>query len=77
MKTSDRASLGAETLRNYLHVSQNMPALESFDPSIAAQDCLKAKERRTKQLIKAKQQEWFMGMYNEAEASHKSQQEQN
>ena len=64
-KSNDRASLSPGTIKNYLHVSQNMGDLETFDPSQAALDWLetKAEERLPE---KAEQQEWFLGVYQEA-----------
>ena len=67
LKTSDRASLSSETIRNYLHVSENMGDLESFDPSQAALDWLTSKNRRARHPEKAKQQGWFIGVFTEAE----------
>ena len=67
LKTSDRAWLSSETIRNYLHVSENMGDLESFDPSQAALDWLTSKNRRAKYPEKAKQQGWFIGVFTEAE----------
>ncbi len=48
LKTSDRASLSSETLRNYMHVFQNMGDLESFDPPQTALDWLTNKEKTCK-----------------------------
>ena len=48
LKTSDRALVAPETLRNYL--------LETFDPSRASLYWLKAKNRRAKHPDRAKQQ---------------------
>eukprot|EP00794_Sanderia_malayensis_P006716 gene6716-7477_t len=59
LKTLDRASLSSETLRHYLHVSENMVDLESFDPSQAALDWLTSKNRRARHPGKAKQQGLF------------------
>eukprot|EP00794_Sanderia_malayensis_P014618 gene14618-16132_t len=67
LKTSDRSSLSSTTLRNYLHVVQNMSDLDTFDPSQAALDWITDKERRARCPEKAKQQSWFVGVFKEAE----------
>ena len=54
------------TIKNYLHVSQNMGDLEVIDPSQAALDWLRGKARREKLPEKAKQEEWFLGVYKKA-----------
>ena len=67
LKTSDRSSLSSTTLRNYLHVVQNMGDLDIFDPSQAALDWITDQERRARYPEKAKQQSWFVGVFKEAE----------
>ena len=60
-------TLSSTTLRNYLHVVQNMGDLDTFDPSQAALDWITDKERRARCPEEAKQQSWIVGVIKEAE----------
>eukprot|EP00794_Sanderia_malayensis_P003804 gene3804-4329_t len=44
-----------------------MGDLESFDPSQTALDWLTSKNRRARHPEKAKQQDWFIGAFSEAD----------
>lgn len=54
-------------LRNNMYVRMNMPALENFDPLPAINHWFSLRDRRPRQNDKAKEQEWFLGVFDEAE----------
>ena len=55
-----------ETENEYLFIHFNMPALQNWDPRPAIQIWLNQNERRIKETPKAKEQEWFSGIFMEA-----------
>ena len=67
IKTIDRASLSAETLKCYLYIRHNMPVLAKFDPRPAVLLWLTDKDRRDVVPQKAKEQKWFKSVFEEAE----------
>jgi hypothetical protein len=66
LKTPDRAALSSKTISNYLHVSQNMCDVDDFNPSDAALLWMQNKDRRSRPVTKAKQQEWYKSVFREA-----------
>ncbi|KAL5245424.1 hypothetical protein ACI65C_012834 [Semiaphis heraclei] len=66
LKSINRQSLHVETENEYLFIHFNMPALQNWDPRPAIQIWLNQNERRIKETPKAKEQEWFSGIFMEA-----------
>lgn len=67
VKTSDRVSLSSLSLYNYLYIKVNMPNLEKFDPTDAVQHWMNQKDRRPAESQTRKQQEYFKGVFTEAD----------
>ena len=65
-KDTDRSSLGANTLDAYLNVRINMPPLAEFDVRPAVNQWFSEKSRRDKPTEKAMSQDWFKGVFREA-----------
>lgn len=68
IKDDDRFSLGRHTLNNYLYINTNMPCLDEFEPTPAANYWIAQKRRRPKSSDKSRQQEWYRGVFPEASA---------
>ncbi|KAL5236954.1 hypothetical protein ACI65C_007170 [Semiaphis heraclei] len=66
LKSINRQCLHIETENEYLFIHFNMPALQNWDPRPAIQIWLNQNERRIKETPKAKEQEWFSGIFMEA-----------
>ncbi len=66
-KDTDRPQFSPKTLFNNIYVHTNMCTLMEFDPTVAAEKWLNEKERRPRIGAKATQQEWFKGVFPEAE----------
>ncbi|KAL4107180.1 hypothetical protein QTP88_017563 [Uroleucon formosanum] len=66
LKSINRQSLHVETENEYLFIHFNMPALQNWDPRPAIHIWLNQNERRIKETPKAKEQEWFSGIFMEA-----------
>lgn len=66
-KDDDRASTSPTTLFNILYVKMNMPNVESFDPIPSVEYWLNQKKRRPVTGYKSKEQEWFNGVFKEAD----------
>ncbi|KAL4122559.1 hypothetical protein QTP88_014865 [Uroleucon formosanum] len=66
LKSINHQSLHVETENEYLFIHFNMPALQNWDPRPAIQIWLNQNERRIKETPKAKEQEWFSGIFMEA-----------
>lgn len=64
-KDDDRP-LSPSALYNYLYFDKNMPPVADFDPTEAINHWMAEKDRRPKANPKAKSQEWFKGMFEEA-----------
>ena len=58
--------MNADTLFDYLYININMPPLEEFDPTNAAKQWVTTKNRRVRSTPKAKQQEWFHGVFSDS-----------
>jgi hypothetical protein len=54
-------------LRNNMYVRMNMPALEKFDPLPAINHWFSLRDRHPRQNDKAKMQEWFLCVFDDAE----------
>jgi hypothetical protein len=61
-----RSSMSETVLRNNMYVRMNMPALENFDPLPAINHWFSMRDRRPHKNDKAKEQEWFLGVFDEA-----------
>lgn len=70
-KDKDRSSLTGPTLFNYMYININMGPLEAFDPSAAAHFWLERKNRKPQTGRKSKEQDWFYGVFKEAEDKEK------
>jgi len=66
LKSINRQSLHVETENEYLFINFNMPTLQNWDLKPAIQIWLNQNEHRIKETPKAKEQEWFNGMFMEA-----------
>jgi len=66
LKSINRQSLHVETDNEYLFIHFNMPVLQNWDPRPAIQIWLNQHERRINDTPKAKEQEWFNGIFLEA-----------
>ncbi|KAL5233951.1 hypothetical protein ACI65C_001361 [Semiaphis heraclei] len=66
LKSINRQCLHVETENEYLFIHFNMPALQNWGPRPAIQIWLNQNERRIKETPKAKEQEWFSGIFMEA-----------
>lgn len=66
-KDDDRASLSPTTLCNVLYIKMNTNNVESFDPTSSVQYWMNQKKRRPVTGVKSKGQEWFKGVFNEAD----------
>lgn len=71
IKTEDRSLLSESTLQNTLYISINMDSLDVFDPTPAAIRWIHDKNRRSRPVDKAKCQEWYKGVFEDAEKYHK------
>lgn len=71
LKSSHRNSFSVETENLYMYVYFNMPPLESWDPRPAILQWMQNKGRRDKEHPKAKQQDWFLGIFNESSYNKK------
>lgn len=71
-KDKDRCSASASTLFDYLYVNYNMVPLEEFDPTSAVQHWMDKKKRIPRPTSKSKKQEWFVGVFEDAENSRKN-----
>ena len=60
LKTCDRVSSAADTLKNYLLVSQKKSVLKNLNPSLAAFDWLEANDRRIIHPEQAKNEDEFL-----------------
>jgi len=66
LKSINRQSMHVVTENEYLFIHFNMPTLQNRDPRPAIQIWLNQNERRIKDTPKAKEQEWFNGIFMEA-----------
>lgn len=71
-KDKDRASLTSPTLFNYMYVNVNMGPLEKFDPSSTANFWLQKNKRKPQSQLKSRKQDWFNGVFEEAENKEKN-----
>lgn len=55
-----------KTENEYLFIHFNMPAFQNWDPRPSIQTWLNQNERRIKDTPKAKEQEWFNGIFMKA-----------
>jgi len=55
-----------KTENEYLFINFNMPAFQNWEPRPAIQTWLNQNERRIKDTPKAKEQEWFNGIFMKA-----------
>ena len=67
LKTSDRSSMTPSVVHNSMYIRINMPPLDQFDPMPAVIKWLSVRDRQTHQNEKAKKQEWFRGVFLEAD----------
>ena len=68
-KTSDRSSLSAETMSDYLHVSVNMPCLTNFNAWPAVELFLRDKQRRASSSARHANSEFYVNVFDEASES--------
>ena len=62
-----RSSLSPVVIRNNIHVKMNMPSMDLFDAIPALNHWFTLRHHRhDKTNHKGKQQEWFVGVFNEA-----------
>ncbi|KAF0753973.1 E3 SUMO-protein ligase KIAA1586-like [Aphis craccivora] len=66
LKSIDRQSLSVETENQFLYVHLNMPPLMSWDPRPAIVKWINTSDRRVRHTPKAKQQDWFKGIFEKA-----------
>jgi hypothetical protein len=66
LKDTDRTSLKACTIQNYLYVKMNMPPLACYDVRPAVLHWMKLKDRRPHDISRGTEQEWFVGVFPEA-----------
>lgn len=71
LKDTDRASLGPDTLFNYLYINMNMPPLHEYDPGDAVKLWMQKKKRCPHLSNTAKQQEWFRGVFADVKQREK------
>jgi len=67
LKSIDRSRMSLETENYYLYVHYNMPAIDLWDPRPAVLTWLSTKARRTREVTKAKEQNYFKGVFSEAQ----------
>lgn len=72
-KDKDRCSTTGPTLFDFLYVYYNMGPLEHFDPTTAVQHWMDKKKRIPRPALKSKKQEWYVGVFEEAQSSRKNQ----
>ena len=62
-----RSSLAANVIRNNMYVRVNMSTLDTFNPLPALNRWFSLRDRHPRQDDKAKEQEWFAGVFHEAD----------
>lgn len=70
-KDTDRTSISARTLFNNIYIHTNMCNLSEYDPIPAIEHWLALKERKPRLGTKAREQEWYTGIFPEAQYSHR------
>lgn len=66
LKSAHRCSLDIKTENLYLYIYYNMPCMELWDPRPAILKWINNKDRRTKSTPKAKNQEWYHGIFEKS-----------
>ena len=64
-----RSALSADVIQNNIHVRMNMPTMDSFNPIPSLNHWFTLSNRHGRTNGKAKQQEWFHGVFREASST--------